>query len=63
MEYLNLQVSDDDIVLWRLFVNREDENLVSLIQGSEKGDQLRIYGVVFDTLGGAPWIDVHDIEK
>jgi hypothetical protein len=62
-EYLNIQVTQNDIVLWRLFVNREDENIVKAIQESKKGDHIFIYGIVFNNLGGAPWIDVDDIEK
>lgn len=62
-EYLNFQVTENDIVLWRLFASRDNENVVSLIQESEKGDHVLIYGVVFDSLGGAPWIDVDDVEK
>ena len=62
-EHLNFQVTQNDIVLWRLFVNREDETIVKVIQESGKGDHILVYGVVFDTLGGAPWIDVDDIEK
>jgi hypothetical protein len=63
VEYLNFQVAEEDIVLWRLFASRENENLVETIQEFEKGDHILVYGVVFDTLGGAPWIDVDDIEK
>jgi len=62
-EYLNFQVSQNDIVLWRLFANREDESLVKKLQDSEKGDHILVYGTVFSNLGGAPWIDVDDIEK
>ncbi len=63
VDYLNFQVAEEDIVLWRLFASRENENLVETIQEFEKGDHILVYGVVFDTLGGAPWIDVDDIEK
>jgi len=62
-DYLNFQVTEKDFVLWRLFASRENENLVKLIQESEKGDHILVYGVVFDILGGAPWIDVDDMEK
>ncbi len=62
-EYLNFQVTQNDLVLWRLFVNREDETIVKVIQESGKGDNILVYGIVFDTLGGAPWIDADDIEK
>jgi hypothetical protein len=61
--YLNFQVTENDIVCWTLFASRESENLVKTIQESEKGDHILVYGVVFDTLGGAPWIDVDDIER
>jgi hypothetical protein len=63
VDYLNFQVTEEDIVLWRLFASRENENLVKTIQESEKGDHILVYGVVFDTLGGAPWMDVDDIER
>ena len=62
-EYLNFQVTENDFVLWRLFAARENENTVKAIQESEKGDHILVYGIVFDILGGAPWIDVDDIEK
>jgi hypothetical protein len=62
-DHLNFQVTEKDIVLWRLFASRENENLVKVIQESEKGDSILVYGIVFDILGGAPWIDVDDIEK
>ena len=62
-EHLNFQVQADDVVLWRLFVDREKEDVVKTIQESRKGDSLLIYGMVFTNLGGAPWIDVDDIEK
>ena len=61
-EHLNFQVEDNEHVLWRLFVTRDDDQLVRMIEGMDKGTPLRIYGTVFDTLGGAPWIDVNDIE-
>jgi hypothetical protein len=63
VDYLNFQVTENDFVLWRLFASRENENLVKTIQESEKGDHILVYGVVFDTLGGAPWMDVDDIER
>jgi hypothetical protein len=63
VDYLNFQVTENDFVLWRLFASRENENLVKTIQESEKGDHIIVYGVVFDTLGGAPWMDVDDIER
>jgi hypothetical protein len=63
VEYLNFQVTEKDIVLWRLFASRENENLVKTIQDFEKGDHILVYGAVFDIMGGAPWIDVDDIEK
>jgi hypothetical protein len=63
VDHLNFQVREKEIVLWRLFASREDESLVQTIQESEKGDDILVYGVVFDTLGGAPWIDVDYIEK
>ncbi len=63
VDYLNFQVTEEDIVLWRLFASRENENTVKTIQESVKGDHIVVYGVVFDTLGGAPWIDVDDIER
>jgi len=63
VDHLNFQVREKEIVLWRLFASREDESLVQMIQESGKGDDIMVYGVVFDTLGGAPWIDVDDIEK
>ncbi len=63
VDYLNFQVTENDFVLWRLFASRENENLVKTIQESEKGDHIFVYGVVFDTLGGAPWMDVDDIER
>ena len=62
-EHLNFQVQDNDIVLWRLFINREDEDVVKTIEEAEKGASLLIYGMVFTNLGGAPWIDVEDVEK
>jgi hypothetical protein len=34
-----------------------------MIEEMEKGTPLKIYGRVFDILGGAPWIDVDDVEK
>jgi len=63
VEYLNFQVTEKDFVLWRLFAARENENLANRIQEFKKGDHILVYGTVFDTLGGAPWIDVDDIEK
>jgi hypothetical protein len=63
VEYLNFQVTENNIVCWTLFASRENENLVKTIQKSEKGDQFLVYGIVVDTLAGAPWIDVDDIEK
>jgi len=63
VDYLNFQVTENDFVLWRLFASRENENIVKTIQESEKGDHILVYGVVFDTLGGAPWMDVDDIER
>jgi len=62
-DYLNFQISRDDVVLWRLFASKEDEYVVNMIESSVKGDDINIYGIVFSNLGGAPWIDVHDIEK
>ena len=62
-DYLNFQISRNDVVLWRLFASKEDEFVVNMIESSVKGDDLTIYGIVFSNLGGAPWIDVHDIEK
>jgi hypothetical protein len=62
-EHLNFQVGNNGYVLWRLFASRGDDQLVRMIEGMDKGTPLRIYGTVFDTLGGAPWIDVDDIEK
>ncbi len=62
-EYFNFQVVEKEITLWRLFINREDENLVNTILELKKGDHILVYGVIFDFLGGAPWIDVNDIEK
>ena len=61
-EYLNFQVTANDIVLWRLFASMEEETIVKTIQQAEKGDQVLIYGIVFSNLGGAPWIDIDDIE-
>lgn len=61
-EYLNFQVKEKNIVLWRLFASRENESIVKVVQESRKGDNILVYGVVFDTRGGAPWIDVDDIE-
>jgi hypothetical protein len=61
-EYFNFQVSDNDIVLWRLFVNREDEFIVNTIEKAGKGDRMQVYGTVFTNLGGAPWMDVDDVE-
>lgn len=63
IEYLNFQVADKDIVLWRLFVSRDDEHIVKAIEKAEKGDPILVYGMVFTNLGGAPWIDVEDIEN
>jgi hypothetical protein len=63
IEYLNFQVADKDIVLWRLFVSREDEHIVKAIEKAEKGDPILVYGMVFTNLGGAPWIDVEDVEN
>lgn len=62
-EYLNLQVADKHIVLWRLFVNREDEFVVNTVEQTRKGDHILVYGIVFTNLGGAPWIDVDDVER
>lgn len=62
-DHLNFQVGDAGMVLWRLFVSRDDEQLVDLVEGLEKGTPLKIYGTVFDTVGGAPWIDVDDLER
>lgn len=62
-DHLNIQVEEGGIVLWRLFASREDVSLVETVHGLKKGDDIIIYGVVFDTLGGAPWIDVDDIER
>lgn len=62
-QYLNFQVSIRDIVLWRLFVNREDTFVVDIIEKARKGDRLQVYGMVFTNLGGAPWIDVDDVLK
>ncbi|MDT8394844.1 MAG: hypothetical protein RRA32_00160 [bacterium] len=62
-EYLNFQVEVKGIVLWRLFVNREDETVVKTILEARKGEKIHVYGVVFDVTGGAPWIDVDDVEK
>jgi hypothetical protein len=56
VDHLNFQVREKEIVLWRLFASREDESLVQTIQESEKGDDILVYGVVFDTLGAPPWI-------
>ena len=61
-EYFNFQVSENGIVLWRLFVNREDEFIVNAIEKARKGDHMLVYGTVFTNLGGAPWIDVDDVE-
>ena len=61
-EYLNFQVSENDFVLWRLFVSREDEFIVNTIEKAGKGDHMLVYGTVFTNLGGAPWIDVDDVE-
>lgn len=61
-EYLNFQVSGNGFVLWRLFANREDVFIVNSIEKAEKGDHLLVYGTVFTNLGGAPWIDVDDVE-
>jgi hypothetical protein len=63
VDHLNFQVTENEFVLWRLFAARENEDLVKRIQGFEKGDNIIVYGVVFDILGGAPWIDVDDIER
>lgn len=62
-DHFNFQVEGGEIVLWRLFVNRDDDQLVSMIEKLDKGTAIRIYGKVFDIMGGAPWIDVDDIEK
>ncbi len=62
LEYLNFQVRANDIVLWRLFASREDEYIVRTIQEAAKGDPILVYGMVFTNLGGAPWIDVDDVE-
>jgi len=62
-EHLNFQVGNDGIVLWRLFVTRDDDQLVNMIEEMEKGTPLKVYGTVFDIVGGAPWIDVDDIER
>lgn len=63
IDHLNFQVREGDIVLWRLFASREAESVVKMIEESEKGDHLLVYGMVFNSLGGAPWIDVDDVEK
>ena len=63
IDYLNFQVREGEIVLWRLFASREAESVVKIIEESGKGDPLLVYGMVFDSLGGAPWIDVDDVEK
>jgi len=63
VEYLNFQVTENNIACWTLFASRENEYLVKTIQESEKGDHIIVYGVVFDTLGESPWIDVDDIER
>ncbi len=62
-EHINLQVEEKELVLWRLFVPREDEDLARRLQEVKKGEGIMVYGVVFDILGGAPWIDVVDMEK
>jgi hypothetical protein len=62
-DQLNFQVKDEELVLWRLLVSRYDEQLIRMIEEMEKGTPLWIYGKVFDILGGAPWIEVHDAEK
>ena len=41
----------------------EEEIIVKTIQEAEKGDQVVIYGIVFSNLGGAPWIDIDDLES
>ena len=63
VDHVNFQVTDNDIVLWRLFASREDEYIVKTIEEARKGDPLLVYGMVFTNLGGAPWIDVDDVEK
>ena len=62
-QHLNLQVERGPIIMWRLFVERDKVDLISLVQNMDKGDLFKIYGEVFDIFGGAPWIEVHDIEK
>jgi hypothetical protein len=61
-EYLNFQVDSGDFVLWRLFIDREDADLVRRIQVSERGSLLNVYGQVFSAKGNAPWVDVYDVE-
>ena len=61
-EYFNFQVSENGIVLWRLFVNREDQFIINTIEKAGKGDHIMVYGTVFTNLGQAPWIDVDNVE-
>jgi hypothetical protein len=61
-DYLNFQVRSGDIILWRLFANRENPELTKKIQLTEKGSIIKVYGQIFSAEGNAPWIDVLDVE-
>jgi hypothetical protein len=61
-EHLNIQVQNGPYVLWRLFIDRELVDLTSLVEETEKGTRMKIYGTVFEINGGAPWIQVEDLE-
>lgn len=62
-DYLNLQVDGAGFILWKLFISREDAELVHLVQGADRSRMMTVFGQVFSNEGNSPWIDVLDLEE
>jgi hypothetical protein len=62
VDYINLQVEGVGFILWRLFVSREDTDLMKALQMQDRHEMVQVFGQVFSNEGNAPWIDVLDLE-
>jgi hypothetical protein len=62
VDYINLQVEGAGFILWRLFISREDTELMHSVQMQDRQEMVQVFGQVFSNEGNAPWIDVLDLE-